>query len=68
MFSELDERHTLARTYEKLAPHLFKRNDSILAHGNRPASEEDFKAFRDELHSAIDAADLPTWPELRFGL
>lgn len=68
MFSDLEQRHTLASTYEKLAPHLSKRNDSILAHGNRPASKEDFKAFRDELDSAIGASDLPTWPELRFGL
>jgi len=45
-----------------------RRNESILAHGKRPVSEEDFKGFYEFSLEflGIDEGKLPSFPELRF--
>ncbi len=55
---------------EALASHLFKRNQSILAHGARPASQDDFQKFWEAILSAlqISDSDIPRWPEVEFTL
>lgn len=57
------------RVYESLKNHLQLRNTSILAHGNRAASEEDYQGFRAALLTGLglSEADLPAWPRLRMG-
>lgn len=57
------------RVYESLKNHLQLRNSSILAHGNRAASEEDYRGFRAALLTGLclNEADLPAWPRLRMG-
>lgn len=56
--------------YESLKDHLAKRNGSILAHGIRPATAEDYQQFRTALCTGLGLAenDLPHWPVLRFGV
>ncbi|MCZ2152357.1 MAG: TIGR02710 family CRISPR-associated protein [Bryobacterales bacterium] len=55
--------------YKTLSGHLQKRNDSILAHGMRPVSQEDYGQLRSALLSGLSIAesDLPSWPRLNFG-
>lgn len=69
-FSEHPEREAVSAAYEKLSSHLAKRNGSILAHGVRPASGEDYEKFRAALLQAMRRSEamLPEWPVIRFGI
>ena len=54
-------------TYERLKPHLFKRNHSLFAHGSRPVKEHDYREFRDALYRelGISRYEIPVWPDLQ---
>lgn len=69
-FGDHPDGERVAAAYQQLAPHLEKRNSSILAHGNRAASEQDYRDVRAALANAIGfiEAELPRWPDLRLGL
>ncbi|HEX5482329.1 MAG TPA: TIGR02710 family CRISPR-associated CARF protein [Terriglobia bacterium] len=67
-FSPHPEQHEIAGRYDKLKNHLQKRNGSILAHGLRPASQEDFEWLWQSLLPIVGVADdtVPRWPKLDF--
>ncbi len=58
----------MAGQYETLKAHFQKRNDSILAHGLRPAGHEDFEGFWKALLNAtrISHQAIPRWPVTAF--
>ena len=53
-----------------LRDHLAKRNNSILAHGARPVSQDDYEKFWDATLSAlgIKDSDIPRWPKINLTL
>ncbi len=53
-------------TYERLKEHLFKRNNSLFAHGSRPVKAKDYRAFRDTFYGelGISQDQIPAWPDL----
>ena len=67
-YSAFPVHHQAASGYEAIAPHLQKRNDSILAHGLRPADRTDFEDFWGALLPIVQVHDgeLPRWPRLEF--
>ena len=67
-YSPLPEQHEIASRYERIKDHLQKRNSSILAHGLRPASREDFEGFWRALLPLLGVAEdvIPRWPRLEF--
>jgi CRISPR-associated protein (TIGR02710 family) len=67
-YSPLPEHKGLADRYEEIEPHLQKRNNSILAHGVRPATQEDSEKFWSALLPVVGVTEdaIPRWPELEF--
>ena len=67
-YSPRPEDREIPRRYEAIKGHLQKRNDSILAHGLRPASEEDFRGFWEALLPVVEVKEevIPRWPGLEF--
>ena len=55
---------------ETLKAHLEKRNNSILAHGSRPVSRDDYEKFWNAVLSAleIEDSDIPHWPKIELTL
>ncbi len=69
-FSEDESLRRQARTYDSLKNDLQKRNNSLLAHGLRCVTEEDFRSFWESALSALglDESDIPRWPHLELKL
>jgi CRISPR-associated protein (TIGR02710 family) len=67
-YSPRQEDRDISSRHEAIKGHLQKRNESILAHGLRAASEEDFQDFLGALLSVLDVTrqEIPHWPELEF--
>ena len=66
--SPLPDHAGIADRYGQIENHLQKRNGSVLAHGLRPASEEDFEEFWGALMPVIGVIEdaIPRWPPLKF--
>ncbi|MGH9353536.1 MAG: TIGR02710 family CRISPR-associated CARF protein, partial [Terriglobia bacterium] len=67
-FSQNPQHQEIAAQRDLISGHLQKRNGSILAHGLRPASEEDFQQFWQALLPIVGVTEgaLPRWPRLQF--
>jgi CRISPR-associated protein (TIGR02710 family) len=66
--SPLPEHAAVVDSYGKIENHLQKRNASILAHGLRAASGEDFDGFWQALLPVIGVMKdtIPRWPRIDF--
>ncbi len=59
-----------SHTYDLLKNDLQKRNNSLLAHGLRRVTEEDFRSFWSSALQALEIheSDIPRWPCLKLRL
>ena len=55
---------------KRLESHLYKRNKSILAHGSRPVSQDDYENFWKAALSTLGVKDsnIPRWPKIKLTL
>jgi CRISPR-associated protein (TIGR02710 family) len=62
------EHRALADRCAELNSYLQRRNDSILAHGLRPCSQDDFRQFWSALLRLFNLSetDIPKWPAIDF--
>lgn len=69
-FSDDAELRERAGLYSLFEDHLQNRNQSLLAHGVRPVSAEDFHKLWEAMLTAleIDATHIPRWPHLELRL
>jgi CRISPR-associated protein (TIGR02710 family) len=67
-FSAHPEYREIAEQYRCISNHLQKRNNSILAHGLSPCSEEAFSSFWEALLEVVQvrADEIPYWPDIEF--
>jgi len=62
------EHRQIAERYDLIGNHLQKRNNSILAHGLQPCTEDAFTGFWAALLPVVQIQDeeIPRWPEMEF--
>ncbi|MGC8795267.1 MAG: TIGR02710 family CRISPR-associated CARF protein [Bryobacteraceae bacterium] len=65
-----EEDRALPGVYERLKPYLERRNQSWLAHGTRPATQQDFEEMWAAVLRELGLAEheIPQWPRINFAV